>query len=872
MTQFHWLMPLLQKQAAVTFGVPWARGALSKKDSVTLVDPKGAAAPMQAKPLAYWPDGSVKWTAVSAVLPTAGDYWVKKGIPAQIDQPVSVQVQPDGAVYIENGLLSCQMQPGAALISQLRREGFEPMRAVLVAQVEQEQEDEEQKTVTVQTLHGRVDALTVEEDGPVRAVIRANGVHVGCGRTLFPFTVRLYFYRGIDQVKIVHTFVFDADEQQDFLRGMAVQFHLAADGALYNRHVGFAGEQGMFYEGVQGLYAGKGSYRRGTKKDDSDLDFRQAQYERQQLDGQFVQIDAQAHEEFASIIDDNAFWGSFRLSQDSCDHYLVTKRTVPGCAYIDAAHGGRSSGMMFFGSSASIFAVAMRDFWQKSPAALEITGAQENHPIATAWLYSPYAQHMDFRAYDTHSHKYSYGGVLNEPFGIANTSEMTLKLFDAMPGKQALMDFALDAQQEALLVARPEVYENTAVFGTYWKRAGDANPAWEKALGQWMQFYMDEVEQRRWYGFWDYGDVMHTYDDVRHCWRYDVGGFAWQNTELCNTYVNWLTFLRTGDPAIYRFARAMTRHCSEVDIYHAGPFASFGSRHNVRHWGCGAKEVRISMAGHHRFYYYLTADERIGDILDEVKDADFAVLKRDPMRSYFDVHEGFAHVRTGPDWTAFLSNWMTRWERYEDTLYRDKLLTSLKSVMDAPLGLSSGSTFHYEPNSGKMYYMGAPNPAGHIHLGDGNYQQHMVIAFGGAEVWFELAELLEDAELGRQITQFGAFYAMTPEQREAASGGRFNPENDETWGHPYFANRMIAYAAQQEHCEAYRKLAMEQMPPTQRGMDALCDPQGNLRYVKTPQKDAPRTLRELPGVTTNAVSQWSLNYMEAAHFLEEPEK
>lgn len=27
------------------------------------------------------------------------------------------------------------------------------------------------------------------------------------------------------------------------------------------------------------------------------------------------------------------------------------------------------------------------------------------------------------------------------------------------------------------------------------------------------QSYLQEVEQRKWYGFWDYGDVMHTYGE-----------------------------------------------------------------------------------------------------------------------------------------------------------------------------------------------------------------------------------------------------------------------------------------------------------------------------------------------------------------------
>lgn len=871
MTQFHWLMPLKHQTASVTFGVPSARGEVLKTDALALFDAQGKQIPAQTKPLAYWPDGSLKWTALSAVAPTQGIYTVKKASAAPVEAPVSAAQSEDGGIEIDNGVLKLCVRPGEKLFAALTLAGQEPIQAKLIAQVEQEKVDGDQKIVTVQSLNGIVQSVTLEESGPVRALVRICGVHRGCGRELFPFTVRAYVYRGEKQVRIVHTFVFDADENQDFLRGIAVQFDFAAGGELFNRHVGFAGEQGMFYEGVQGLYCGSGSYRRGAKKDLSDLDYRLDQYENQQLKGQLVQIDREAHREFMTIVDDNAFWGAFRLSQDSCDHYIITKNTVPGCAYITAVQGNRSGGVVFAGSEKHKLAVAVRDFWQKSPMALEVTGMHTERAQLTAWLYSPYAQAMDFRAYDTHSHTYSYGGVLNVPTGIANTNEISIKLYDQMPGKQEILDFAFDAQQEALLTADASVYEDTKVFGSYWVRAKDGDPRWEGLLSNLVQYYIDEVEQRRWYGFWDYGDVMHTYDATRHTWRYDVGGFAWQNTELCNTYVNWLVFLRTGDPAHYAFARAMSRHCSEVDIYHAGPFAAFGSRHNVRHWGCGAKEVRISMAGHHRYYYYLTADERMGDILDEVKDADYAVLKRDPMRSYFGTHEGFAHVRTGPDWTAFLSNWMTRWERYDDAAYRDRMLQSLKSVMDAPLGLSSGSTFHYDPTTGLMHYMGAPNPAGHTHLGDGNYQQHMVIAFGGAEVWFELAELLEDERLKKQIAAFGAYYAMTPEQRNEVSKGLFNPENDETWGHPYFATRMIAYAAAYLDHPGYYEQAKRQLAPNDRGLEAISDEQGSLCYQNVPKNDAPRALREVPTLSTNAVSQWSLNYMEGAHFLEKDE-
>ena len=98
---------------------------------------------------------------------------------------------------------------------------------------------------------------------------------------------------------------------------------------------------------------------------------------------------------------------------------------------------------------------------------------------------------------------------------------------------------------------------------------------------------------------------------------YDVGGHGWNNTELMPNAWLWYAFLRSGRADIFRVAEAMHRNTSEVDVYHSGRFAGLGSRHNVNHWGDGAKEARIDEAFQKRFYYYLTTDERTGDLLRE---------------------------------------------------------------------------------------------------------------------------------------------------------------------------------------------------------------------------------------------------------------
>lgn len=863
----NWLMPRKAAKAAVSFGTPWAKGVLQPHEAVLLQDSLGNRLPVQSKVNAYWPDGSVKWLLHSAMLDTDQGYEIvrssaesSKGsndrqASTAIAAGIKAKQNADGSIEIENNRLTCTIQQGNRLITSLQRrhKDQQPLAAELVAWIEQREEQDECETLTCYRLTGTTKNITLEEAGPLRAVVKLEGHHSSLSAKpsfdRFPFVVRLYFYADSDEVKIVHSFIYDGDQQKDFLKGLAVQFHLQAEGELWNRHIGFTGDTGMFYEAVQPMYTPRVIH---------------PSYEKQQYEGQFVELDAATEPELLQQVQDNAVWSNFRLQQHACDHYSIVKSTGKQCAFIPAVQGNRAKGALFFGSKSIIAAVAVKDFWQKCPMALEIANAAGQQPTITAWLWSKYSESYDFRAYDTVQHQYAYGDINNQPEGIANTNELVVKLFDAMPGKQAILDFADDVQTDALLIAEPQAYEQTKVFGTYWCQPQDdryRTASHENAFNNFLHYYIQEVEQRKWYGFWDYGDVMHTYDPVRHNWRYDVGGYAWQNTELCNTYVNWLAFLRTGDYEIYRFARAMTRHTSEVDMYHSGPYAKLGSRHNVRHWGCKWKEPRISMAGHHRFFYYLTGDERIGDIMDFVKDVDFVKRGDHIEATGAEVETDYVyHARTGPDWSAYVSNWMVRWERFQDMSYRDKIMEGINSLKQAPLRLTSGSSFRYDPHTGFMHY-----------IGDGNYQYHMVICFGAPEIWFELEELIEDDEFADMLAQFGDYYAMTPEERKVQSAGRFNEQNEQSWEWPNFGARMVAYAGYKYQNPARIQQAIDLVslnPSMVRAAPGKTDELGNLAYRDVEATEYVRAIKEVPNLSTNTVSQWSLNYIETAKIRE----
>src|SRR5580658_9012670 len=56
----------------VSWGVPWPKGFVRRETGFHLSN-QGTDLPLQSWPLAYWPDGSIKWTAFATVLPAGAN-------------------------------------------------------------------------------------------------------------------------------------------------------------------------------------------------------------------------------------------------------------------------------------------------------------------------------------------------------------------------------------------------------------------------------------------------------------------------------------------------------------------------------------------------------------------------------------------------------------------------------------------------------------------------------------------------------------------------------------------------------------------------------------------------------------------------------
>ena len=93
---------------------------------------------------------------------------------------------------------------------------------------------------------GKVNQVTVEQSGPVRAVLKVEGMHKATtgSREWLPFVVRLYFSAGQESVRLVHTIIYDGDDQKDFIRGLGLEFAVPLREEMHNRHVRFSGENG----------------------------------------------------------------------------------------------------------------------------------------------------------------------------------------------------------------------------------------------------------------------------------------------------------------------------------------------------------------------------------------------------------------------------------------------------------------------------------------------------------------------------------------------------------------------------------------------------------------------------------------------------
>ena len=199
-------------------GVPFARGALFRREQVRLLDAKGRAVPVQTEVLArYAIDGSIRSLYVVFPVDAQGDraFMLRygRGVSSGSAGAERVTVTDNaGGVTVSTGPLKLTMS----------RTSFRLFDRVWLDADANGSLDDHEQVITADQAGGceaigdaggawssRRDqpVLVVERAGPLEAVIRAQGWHCDeDGRGRLGYIVRVHAYAGSPNVKIEHTF------------------------------------------------------------------------------------------------------------------------------------------------------------------------------------------------------------------------------------------------------------------------------------------------------------------------------------------------------------------------------------------------------------------------------------------------------------------------------------------------------------------------------------------------------------------------------------------------------------------------------------------------------------------------------------------
>ncbi|HWL54986.1 MAG TPA: hypothetical protein VNQ90_21260 [Chthoniobacteraceae bacterium] len=591
-----------QKQAPayVTGGYPFSKGTLRNTGDLR-VEVGGEAVAFQARPLAWWPDGSLKWVLLVLAIDPAkamkeapaprvslrrGGFLpvgihAAKSVPPEPSSTLKVTATGGGEVEVRNGDLRVTLGPGTDWLRRLRWRKEELVNArnrasaycdyrldprrVLPFKAGPEGGSDERGIL-------EVESVTVEESGPLRGVVRLEGLTTN--REPTRIILRLEFLAGRPEIRITHSAVFRfEDPRKNFLTGMGLEIPLPA--ALARKQVKLI----------------------------------QPSVEHRQLQVNGKTIDPGA----------NDLHGWLRL--EAGEHRV---------------------------------SAAIRNFRQLAPKALVVEQGRLRFE-----LWPGEVAPMDVRRYSNHLHPAQLESPVTAPlkkdwinqeyyasspfYGISRTHEMLLAF-----GSDEAGSVAADFQSPPLLYAGWAHYQATGTV-----LPASAPGGWPRAWSAWTRltrFFLFHRELHRWYGFWNFGDFRHRFrrgygwshppeilagllkgeikDDPLalqkkrrrdyfppNDWNYDNGAYGWTNTEGLPGLFLQHEYLRHGNRTVYFAAEAMARHSRDVVTRQEGRWLGGGTRHGVQPWSDGNHDERQTSITEYRLHYFLSGDARSRDVI-----------------------------------------------------------------------------------------------------------------------------------------------------------------------------------------------------------------------------------------------------------------
>ena len=680
----------------IVSGVPLKRGTVTDARCLVLRDYTGKRIPAQAGALARWPDGSVKWALI-----TARRFSIKAGKTAKVSLTVEKSSTPKG-ITIRKTARGLRVNAGRFRFTIATGQGrplvpsFESKvagkwkkRAVNLDLAMTVERGNRKRRYLASLAERTID---IEQQGPLRTLIRVRGTHAAEKATgsFGPYTLRLEILANSSQLRLTHSFIYDGDPEKDFVRASEVIVYARVG---EDHRFGFGGDDGCESRFVRQRAKGWTP------------DFRYAE-----------------------------------LYQDSVTHWQIRRWVDLDRREVFCEEGLRTDGWMELAGRDGRLAAAVRECWQNHPKTLFADAASGEMRIG---LYPARADRLDLRRYSDHvySHTYESPAFREEKtirfdkergaHGIRKTHDLMLMFDEPNPSGSAL------AYNEPLLLQWTPAY--TARSGGVVPAASKLDKTWLARMNAYLDFIHREMLESGGTGYVDYFDLPHGFNLPEGRWFHDFGGFGYLNNEAMPILGLWQAYLLTGRRDAFHMARAMSRHNADIDCYHTGPWAGWGSRHNVNHWGCMCHDRRISQPIGKRFLHYLTGDRSVLDLTELVLES-FRRETAEPRKLNMKcdvpalVSTLLLAQETG---LAEVEKWL---ESLADALAES--VTEQGQLMNALLVNSTDMT-------------AAP-------VADGEAVSFMMLSqFGGPQAFAELAERYDHNRLRQALVRF-ARYRMLP--------------------------------------------------------------------------------------------------------------
>ena len=210
----------------VSFGVPFAPGALWDTSSLRLVDKRGAELPAQKEVTGHWAsEGSIKWVRFDALVNTGRGCFVEAAAPGKASvpsRPLRLERRGD-EILVNTGVADYVLGPGKSPIKQVRvgdrtvatSDGARGLYVV-----------DQAGRVAAASSEG--ESVRVEARGPVAACVRFEGSYrYADGKQAARHITRVELFAGWPLAKVTHTFILTNDTNKLWFRDVGLEMAVA---------------------------------------------------------------------------------------------------------------------------------------------------------------------------------------------------------------------------------------------------------------------------------------------------------------------------------------------------------------------------------------------------------------------------------------------------------------------------------------------------------------------------------------------------------------------------------------------------------------------------------------------------------------------